>query len=213
LKISRSIFEKDWISTDNPNGVDPSEFVDLAWDESERRIVISYLKSFECTICASSINWCPFRCKQKWISGYYIFDDGFFSWSNICTHVVEYHYVKPDVEFILHVLSRKHLINTQVLNEYNEVKECAKEQKYFLTSGFDGELWLIPSEFKVNPAVLKFFRQFDGLYDLSTKSLIDYIKTSKKVLLEKKYDYADYIEIDITAKELGIILEFIEKDS
>lgn len=31
------------------------------------------------------------------------------------------------------------------------------------------------------------------------------------MLLEKKYDYADYIEIDKTAKELGIILEFIEK--
>ena len=37
------------------------------------------------------------------------------------------------------------------------------------------------------------------------------ISKHQKVLLEKKYDYADYIEIDKTAKELGIILEFIEK--
>ena len=34
----KSIFDKDWISKDNPNGLDASEFVDLAWDESERRM-------------------------------------------------------------------------------------------------------------------------------------------------------------------------------
>ena len=67
------------------NGLDLSEFVDLAWDECER-IVISYLKSFECIIWCPGIVWCKFRCKQK-IGGPYFFDDGFYRWSNVDIHL------------------------------------------------------------------------------------------------------------------------------
>lgn len=215
MHTSKSIFSRNWISKDNPDGLDPSELVDLTWDEYERKTVISYLKSFKCILWSPGIVWCRFRCRQKRIGGPYIFDDGFYTWSNIDIHYIESHYVKLPSEIITHILERKYLINVELLSQYTEnsyeLKEFAKTQKIFLTPGFDGELWLIPSEFKVNSAVLKFFRQFDGLYNLSTKSLIDYIKTPTKLLLEKKYDYADYIEIDKTAKELGILLEFIEK--
>ncbi|KNY25488.1 hypothetical protein [Pseudobacteroides cellulosolvens] len=212
----KSLFENNCISQDNPDGFDLSGFVDLTWNESERKTVISYLKSFECVLWSPGIVWCRFRCRQKRIGGPYFFDDGFYRWSNIDLHYIESHYIKLPSEVITHILNRKHLIHTETYSQYiessEEVKEFAKTQKTFLTPGFDGELWLIPSEFKVNSAVLKFFRQFGGLYDLSTKALIDYIRSDKKLLLEKKFDYADYFEIDKTAKDLGIILEFIEKD-
>lgn len=216
MHSSKDYLISNWISKDNPEGFDPAEYIDLTWSETEWKTVIGYLKSFEPIIWSPGVHWCRFRCKKKVILGPYIYDDGYFTWSNELTHYVENHFFKLGEDFIKHIFERKHLIKPEFLldsnTNYHYIKDLANKQRSFLTPGFGGELWLIPSKIKANSAILKFFRQFDGLYNLSTKSLVDYIKSDKKLLLEKKFDYADYTQLDKTAKDLGIILDFVEKD-
>jgi hypothetical protein len=195
------------------------DWVCADWDEQERQMVVAYLKDVKGKghSVVLGIEWCRFRCSTKSIGGPYFYQNEYFIWSNIFTHVVEHHYVKPPqqvIDWIRWTFENKPTVElfnaaSKPLPQLNP--QQIQQQKTYPTNGFGGQLWLIPNPAKVPHEVLKAFRRLPEYAGASTKNIMDLIKSNDKVLLSKNCDFADYKTILEAVKAQGILLEFVEK--
>jgi len=92
-----------WYSKWDPDFPMPQNFVDKTWDETERQLVIKYLKTakfYEGWMGWSSCRFCEQENGSTCLTdGVYVFPEGF-------AHYIEEHNVKPDQEFIDHIINK-----------------------------------------------------------------------------------------------------------
>ena len=93
-----------WWSDNEPELPHPRDYVDQAWDPSERDRVLSYLKRcYHLTRFALGCSWCRFGCGSglemgngECTDGVWLFPEGFL-------HYVRHHAVKPPPDFLEHM--------------------------------------------------------------------------------------------------------------
>jgi hypothetical protein len=96
-----------WWSDYEPALPHPREYVDQAWDPSERDLAITYLEQcYYLTWIACGYSWCRFGCwggkswhelgHGEYTDGVWLFPEGF-------PHYVRHHAVKPPADFLEHM--------------------------------------------------------------------------------------------------------------
>ena len=83
---------------------DPKKLVDSHWDLKERLLVIDYLKSGRENDSFRGFSMCRFC---ECMNGSRDYTDGVYLWPEGFMHYLEIHSVKPDLDFINHVLMQK----------------------------------------------------------------------------------------------------------
>ena len=79
----------------------PTSFIDLDWDEKERKAIIDYLDNGE--IVARWRGWSNCRICNR-MNGSVCKGDGVYQWPEGYSHYIKEHNVKPPQDFISHVL-------------------------------------------------------------------------------------------------------------
>ncbi len=89
-----------WRSAEAPEWPDPEEFVDNAWDESEREIVASYLETGRVPWIQLGYSQCRFcGCEN----GYAELTDGIYLWPEGLSHYVREHFVRLPAQVVDHI--------------------------------------------------------------------------------------------------------------
>ena len=202
-----------WRSKDEIDLPDPAWFVNYSWDSEVREYIAEYLDAGNIMCVQPGLSWCRFRCKKRHV-GCATLTDGIYIWPEGLSHYVRVHGVRLPDEFV------KHALNNGEALDFEE--ECQrnwwKEQKgwvngeSFLTPGFGGKLKLQPLNIMEYGKVISFIRKFDLPSTLSTKELLDLLKSKEPIELTNSLDYCDYVDYNKDAELLGIRLEFSEKE-
>jgi len=93
-----------WYNDMSPDLPNPRGFEDRTWDEKEKRRVIEYLDNGEVYESWRGFSFCRYGC-EIW-NGTKCLTDGAWVWAEGFSHYLKEHHVKPDQEFIDHVLGR-----------------------------------------------------------------------------------------------------------
>lgn len=92
-----------WRSESQKQWPDPADFVDEAWDEEERHMVASYLKS--ATVPWAAAGYSPCRLCGK-PNGSAELTDGVFLWPEGLSHYVSDHAVRLPTRVVSHIMAR-----------------------------------------------------------------------------------------------------------
>lgn len=85
---------------------DPRDFVDETWTGPERDAVIAHLGEAEVFVRWRGVSFCRFDCGVDRM-GSRCMTDGVYVWPEGFLHYINKHAVKPDQDFIDHVLARR----------------------------------------------------------------------------------------------------------
>lgn len=93
-----------WWSDYEPELPHPRDYVDQAWDPSERDRAISYLEEcYYLTRIACGYSWCRFGCDPSAKMGHGEYSDGVWLFPEGFLHYVRQHAVKPPADFLEHM--------------------------------------------------------------------------------------------------------------
>jgi hypothetical protein len=92
-----------WRSGSEPEWPDPSALVDLAWDEQERHMVWTYVRSGTIARTYQGLSPCRFCGEHK---GSIEFTDGVYIWPQGLAHYIDAHRVRLPEPFVRHAVAR-----------------------------------------------------------------------------------------------------------
>jgi hypothetical protein len=92
-----------WRSGSQPDWPDPVDFVDPAWDDQERHMVWTYLKSGTVARAYRGLSRCGF-CHEH--NGSMEFTDGVYIWPQGLAHYLDAHAVRLPEVFVKHAVER-----------------------------------------------------------------------------------------------------------
>ncbi len=93
-----------WRSTEEPEWPDPRNFVDNAWDDTERDIVASYLETESVPWVQMVYSECRFCGREN---GYAELTGGTYLWPEGLSHYVREHGVRLPARIVNHILERE----------------------------------------------------------------------------------------------------------
>ena len=102
--IHRKSYRGDFMIANFLECPDVNDFIDLAWNEEERKKVSSYLKKGRIKYSWMGCSEC--RICRKWDNGSHCLTDGEWIWPEGFAHYIEKHNVKPPQEFVDYVLQK-----------------------------------------------------------------------------------------------------------